>query len=345
MIKKFLKYFIAISIAILTGILISHVSLSFLKLSADRISSIFVKNEPASFIASPVIIKEILSKKISMIFVGDIMLDRDIENSVVKNGNGDFSFIFENSSFLKETDIVFGNLEGPVSDIGEKRGSEFSFRMDPIVILALKEAGFNVLSVANNHAGDWGREAFNDTFSRLNKADILAVGAGWNKEDASQVKIIEKNGLKIGFLGFSDIGPKWLKADDNNSGILLVGDDFMEIIKKASSQVDYLIVSIHFGEEYQKEPSERQKQVAKSAINAGAKIIIGHHPHVVQETERYDSGFIVYSLGNFVFDQNFSKETMQGAVLKIILNEKGIIEIKENTVKLNEFYQPSLEEL
>lgn len=342
MIKKNLSYLFAVMMVILAGFGIARACDIFVRASADKISDIFAKAEPFSNLASPLSIKEISSSKVSMLFVGDIMLDRDVERSVFQNSNGYFSFIFNNAEFLNDADITFGNLEGPISDKGRDAGSSFSFRMDPLCLYGLNNAGFDILSIANNHAGDWGQDALKDTFLRLKRKEILAVGGGMDKSEASKVKIIEKNGIKIGFLGFSDVGPKWLEAGENKPGILLVGGDFMEIIKKAAQQVDYLVVSIHFGEEYQKESNEKQKKIARSAINAGAKIVIGHHPHVIQEIENYDGGVIAYSLGNFIFDQNFSEETMQGAVLEIVVDEKGIADIKENIVRLNKFYQPSL---
>jgi poly-gamma-glutamate synthesis protein (capsule biosynthesis protein) len=156
--------------------------------------------------------------------------------------------------------------------------------------------------------------------------------------------------MKIGYLAFSDVGPTWMKASDASPGILLASDPrFNEIIKNAASKVDYLIVSFHFGEEYKTIHNERQKYLAHKAIDAGAKIIIGNHPHVMQDTETYSTksctqgscvGFIAYSLGNFIFDQYFSEDTMQGMLLEIKLNRDGTMSINKNIVKLNKVFQP-----
>ena len=99
---------------------------------------------------------------------------------------------------------------------------------------------------------------------------------------------------------------------------------------------------MHFGEEYQGNANDRQKKLAHLAIDSGAKIVVGHHPHVVQEVEQYKNGVIAYSLGNFIFDQNFSKETMQGLALEIVLDGAEIISVKQNKIKINEFFQPQL---
>jgi D-alanyl-D-alanine carboxypeptidase len=282
-------------------------------------------------------------KNISMMFVGDIMLDRGVRQLIERRGKGDYLYPFEFVPFLKDPDILFANLEGPISDLGYDIGNTYSFRMSPQAIPALKEAGFDVLSIANNHIGDWGLSALEDTVNRLRASGIVPVGGGLNGADAREVKIVERNGIKVGFLGFSDVGPAWLTEQDNLPTIVLANDpDFEKIIDSASKKVDYLVVSFHFGEEYQSTSNERQRLLAHKAIDAGAKIIIGHHPHVAQELEKYNGGVIAYSLGNFIFDQPFSDETMQGAVLEVILDKEGVLQINQSKVKMNDAFQPSL---
>ena len=282
------------------------------------------------------------NKELSLLFVGDIMLDRGVRQSVSKNGS-DFSFLFQKTDFIKKYDVAFGNLEGPISNKGEDLGKLYSFRMKPETADVLKEAGFDVLSIANNHTGDWGIDAFQDTLLNLKEQGILAVGGGLNDNDATNPKIIEKNGVKIGFIGFSDVGPSWLQATQSKAGILIADEFFDAIIKEAAKKVDALVVSLHFGEEYQKTQNERQKYLGHMAIDNGAKIVVGHHPHVTQDMEDYKGGLIAYSLGNFIFDQSFSEETMKGAALEIKLREGGMIESSGiKTIQLNEFYQPEL---
>jgi len=282
------------------------------------------------------------SGKASLMFVGDIMMDRGVKMSIQKNFLDNQMFLFENMEYLKKADILFGNLEGPVSDKGKDLGNLYSFRMNPETISTLDKAGFDVLSVANNHAGDWGQEAFEDTLARFEESNILAVGGGLNETEAKRPKIINVNDLKIGFLGFSDVGPDWMKVEGEKPGILLTRSlDFTETIRGASQQVDLLVVTFHFGDEYV-EYNERQEKLAHLAIDSGAKIIIGHHPHVEQATEFYNGGIIAYSLGNFIFDQYFSDKTMKGLMLEIEIEEKKIKQIIKKTVQLNQFYQPSL---
>lgn len=277
---------------------------------------------------------------VTLLFGGDIMLDRGVKNSVMKNFGGDYSKLFDNLSMLQKADITFANLEGPASDQGKDRHNLYSFRMDLSTIPALKGAGFSILSVANNHAGDWGRDAFTDTLARLKENEILYTGGGINKTEAEQPIIIEKYGMKIGYLGFSDVGPN-MEPSEEKAGILLANNPrFDEIIKNASSQVDFLIVSFHFGEEYKTIHNSRQEFLAHKAIDNGAKIIIGSHPHVMQDYEVYKNGFIAYSLGNLIFDQHFSENTMQGGLLELKLWRDGSIDATKNIIKLSRAFQP-----
>lgn len=281
---------------------------------------------------------------VTLLFAGDIMLDRGVESSVNKNFGGDYSSLFDKSKELTEllnkSDISFANLEGPASSEGADLKNLYSFRMNPVVIPTLKGAGFDILSVANNHAGDWGHPAFADTLARLKENEISYTGGGNNKNEAETPVIIEKYGMKIGYLGFSDVGPSYLKTDTDKAGILLANDPrASEIIENASRQVDYLVVSFHFGDEYKTVHNKRQETLAHMAIDSGAKIVTGHHPHVVEDTEIYKNGFIAYSLGNFIFDQSWSKPTMEGMILEIKLNRDGNMTIRKNPTKLNSVFQ------
>jgi len=277
---------------------------------------------------------------VTLAFGGDIMLDRGVRASVVKNFNNDYSALFAKAAMLKKADIVFANLEGTASDVGVDQKNLYSFRMDPGIVPAMKGAGFDILSVANNHVGDWGRPAYIDTLARLKENEILYTGGGNNKTEAQTPTIIEKYGMKIGFLGFSDKGPAFMKTGDDTAGLLLASDpNFDQIITNAAKQVDYLIVSFHFGDEYKTIHNARQAELAHRAVDNGAKIVIGHHSHTVQDTEVYKNSYIAYSLGNFVFDQSWSKATMQGMLLEIKLNRDGSMSIKKNPTQLNSAFQ------
>lgn len=177
--------------------------------------------------------------------------------------------------------------------------------------------------------------------SRLDEIGIKKTGAGQNKEDAANPTIIEKNGIKFGFLGFSDVSPNWIKATLDKPGILLASDpDFNEIIQNAKTKSDVLIVSFHFGDEYKLIHNARQETLAHTAIDFGADMVIGHHPHVMEDIEEYKGKPIVYSLGNFIFDQYFSKDTMRGMLYSARFDGKDLIEMDKKIITLNKSYQP-----
>ena len=306
---------------------------------------ILPQTQPAEIITA-VETPPVVTKKydfINFVFAGDIMLDRGVRRSVVKNLNGAYAKLFEDStlsSIFQNADVIFANLEGTASDQGKDKHNLYSFRMDPAVLPTLKNAGFNVLAVANNHIGDWGISAFIDTLARLKENGLLYTGGGFDKTEAETPTILEKNGMKIGFLAFSDVGPADTKAGKDTPGILLASDpDFDTIVKNATKQVDFLIVSFHFGVEYQTKHDARQEFLAHEAVDDGAKIIIGGHPHVPEDTEVYKNSFIAYSLGNFIFDQSWSAPTMQGLLLELRLNKGGSMIVKKDTTQLNKFFQ------
>jgi poly-gamma-glutamate synthesis protein (capsule biosynthesis protein) len=289
-------------------------------------------------------------KNTTIYFVGDMMLTRGVKSSVDKNFEGDYSKLFENLGELKDSDILFANLEGDVSDVGNNVGSKYSFRMDPAVLPVIKEVGFDIVSFANNHAGDWNINAFKDTLSRLEENGILKTGAGINKADATSPTIIEKNGVKFGFLGFSDVGPNWIEAKDDTPGILLASDPNLEsIIANAKTKCDVLVVSFHWGIEYKTIHNTRQEELAHTAIDSGADMIIGHHPHVMQDIAEYNGKPIVYSLGNFIFDQYFSTDTMRGMLYSATFEGTNLKETNHRIITLNKKYQPegisSIEEI
>lgn len=274
---------------------------------------------------------EIESKKTTLMFVGDMMLSRYI--GIVMEEQKDWAWPFRLvADYTRSADILFGNLEGPISDKGNNVGSIYSFRADPRVVDGLNLAGFDVLSVANNHIGDWNREAMEDTFRILGENNILYPGGGANKQEAHSAKIKEVNGVRFGFLAYTyplSISG-YMKATDTRAGVTDFNvENMTEDIKRAKEVVDIVIVSFHYGPEYSKTESASQRAWSRAAVDAGAKIVVGHHPHVTQRVEQYNDGYIAYSLGNFIFDQFFSEETMKGMILKIVFDGYDIVEVEE----------------
>ena len=273
--------------------------------------------------------------------VGDIMLDRGVEYMVNKHGNGDFKFSFLKIAHdLKKADILFGNLESVISDKGKKVGSIYSFRAEPEAINGLTYAGFDVLSVANNHSFDYGREALEDSLKRLEQAKIDYVGAGFDEKEVRLGVTKELKETKITFLAYNNKGSEYWQAQEDSSGIGWLDENIKRDVEKAEG--DVVIVSFHFGEEYQTKQNEEQEYFAHLAIDSGADLIIGHHPHVIQPIERYKEGWIAYSLGNFVFDQGHIEGTMQGLLLEIIIKDKKIKQVNPKEIEISNTFQPYL---
>ena len=341
--RKFINYFGAVVFAAGVGVALIWVVVFSPELILAWLDPRIIGNSVYENLAVPLFKLRAIEPTITLTFVGDIMLDRGVANSYKRNGG--LAWLLDGIKPLGEADILFGNLEGPISDRGRKVGSKYSFRMATSSALALAQAGFDVLSVANNHAGDWSLPAFSDTLAHLEHNDIVPVGGGVTYNQAKQVKVITIRNTRIGFLAFSDVGPQWLKAGVDTPGILLVNDpDFKQIIQTAAAEVEALIVSFHWGEEYKTLANERQRVLATQAITAGAKLVIGHHPHVAEPVEWLGEGLVAYSLGNFIFDQDFSAETMEGLVLTVNLTPDGQIKnYLTNSVKLSSEFKPRLE--
>ena len=289
-------------------------------------------------------ILEYKNQPIILMFVGDIMLDRGVEYMVEKEGNGDFKFPFlKIAKYLKQADILFGNLESQISDRGKNIAIINSFRANPEAIEGLVFAGFDVISVANNHIYDYADAAMENSFKRLKEVGIAYVGAGFNKKEAHSGIIKKVKGVKIGFLAYTNLAAEYWLAKDEKSGITTLSEkELVEDIKKIKEKTDLVVVSFHFGEEYQLQPNQYQRNLAHLAIDNGVDLVVGHHPHVIQSIEEYKDGFIAYSLGNFIFDQGFSEKTMEGLLLNVLVLNKKIEAVNPIKIKINKFFQPEL---
>ncbi len=289
-------------------------------------------------------IKEEKIEPITLIFVGDIMLDRGIKHMVERYGEGDYRFPFlKIKDELNKGDLLFGNLESVISDKGTKIGSIYSFRADPKSIEGLTYAGFNLVSVANNHIFDYDREAMEDSFKKLNSNNIDYVGGGFNEKEAYSPLIKDIKGTKVAFLAYTNLGSLHWEAKEERSGIAWIDEKKIEEgIERAKEEADLVIVSFHYGDEYEPKSNSFQKYISRLSIDFGADLIIGHHPHVIQEIEEHNKKYIAYSLGNFIFDQGFSKETMEGLILKVIIENKEIKELIPVKFKMNEYFQPEI---
>lgn len=278
----------------------------------------------------------------TMLFVGDIMLSRGINQVMERRGDWNYPFIYV-ADFLRSADLVFGNLEGPISDKGYDTGGLYSFRANPLSIQGLLFAGFDILSVANNHMFDYSSEALIDTFRNLEKNNISYVGAGDDFERAHKTIIKNVNGINIGFLAYTNLLSSYVGSSDHKPNMAYPDKDQILLdIKNTKDIVDFVVLSFHWGDEYETKSNSYQQDLAYFVIDNGADLVIGHHPHVVQEVEKYKEGYIAYSLGNFIFDQNFSEDTGNGLILEVTIDESRIINVKKHRVEFTDSYQPFL---
>lgn len=285
-----------------------------------------------------------VSEEVSLVAVGDISYSRGVERIVKRENDINYPFL-KIQDYLKGADLVFGNLETPITQGVEIPDFEMIFRSNPGAEQALKQAGFSVLSLANNHTPNFGEKGLKDTFNYLDNAGIKYVGAGRNDHEANQPVYIEKNGIKFAFLAYNDtnVVPAFYEASNNRAGTAFMRiDKITEAVKEAKQKADFVILSIHSGTEYADKPNDSQINFAYAAIDAGADLIIGHHPHVVQTLEKYKGKFIFYSLGNFVFDQPQKQETKEGLAIKVYFAKDAINKISLLPVVMENLAQPRL---
>lgn len=277
----------------------------------------------------------------TMLFTGDVMLSRSVGSRMAAQKDWSLPFhLIEDA--LRNADLRYCNLECPVSDRGRNLHHLYSFRADPRVIEGLKSAGFNVASQANNHTYDWGTEALVDSLDRLRDAGIQPVGAGQNAMAAHYPLLVNLGGLRIAFLAYVDIDPREAAAGVDRPGVAWLDPaQTLADIRLARPLADLVIVCPHWGVEYASKPTPDQVQLAHQMIDAGADIIVGSHPHVVQPLENYHDHWIAYSLGNFVFDQH-DPPTHRGLMLRVTVRDKQIVEVLPINIKINSSFQAVL---
>lgn len=251
--------------------------------------------------------------------VGDIMLAGRWTPVFSKKGY-DLPFAAMKSELAK-ADLNLANLESPISINGnEFTSKQFRFRAEPELASSLRKAGFQLVTLANNHSMDFGAQALADTLKNLEGAGIAWIGAGPDLAEARKMALYTIKGKKIAFLGYSLTQPSEFFAGQQRPGTvpgyekLVVAD-----VASARRQADYVIVSFHWGKEGSDAPQTYQRSTAHKAIEAGADVIIGHHPHVLQGVERYKGGIIFYSLGNFAFASK-SRTADVAAMVRLRLN-------------------------
>lgn len=246
-------------------------------------------------------------RRVRIIAVGDIMLDRGVGGAIRRRGPASILECVRDR--LRQADITFANLECPLSSRGPHAPRDCVFRAQPSSVQVLIDGGFDIVSIANNHTLNSGRRCLLDTMDILDRHGILYCGARRVREDSWWPVYIDVNGIRVGFMAYTDLS----FAHGSYNKVAPDMSNLIEQIAVADAKCDILAVSFHWGEEYRRMPTSRQRAVARAAIEAGADLILGHHPHVLEGMAAYRGAPILYSMGNFVFDQR-AGERMESAI-------------------------------
>jgi poly-gamma-glutamate capsule biosynthesis protein CapA/YwtB (metallophosphatase superfamily) len=264
----------------------------------------------------------------TLTLVGDVMLGRRVGAAMSRAR--DFAAPFRHvADRLARADLTVGTLECTLSRAGPAQQGGDSFGADPRAVEGLRLAGFDLLSLADNHAGDFGPTALVETVQRVRDAGIVPVGAGADEREARTPGVVERNGVRFGFLAFNAIGetppagraPGAIRLRMQPRLGSLNEDDlerFRTDVRALRPLVDVLVVLPHWGGQYTTRLHPDQPAVAQALVDAGADLVVGSHPHWVQGMELQDGRPVAYSLGNFVFDMDFSRRTQEGAVLELV---------------------------
>ena len=272
-------------------------------------------------------IEEKKQEPFTMLFTGDIQMGSNI--TAAYDGAGLSGILSDElQQQMKNADITMVNEEFPFGTGGTKApDKQFTFKTDPSYVKMFQETGVDIVSLANNHVLDFGQDVLSQTFETLDQAGIPYVGAGETLKRASACETIEVNGTKVGFLCASRVIPV-VDWDVRNSqpGVFTTYDPqlLVEQIRKAEKENDLVVVYVHWGIEKAEVPEEYQKVLAHAYIDAGADLVIGSHPHVLQGIEYYKEVPIVYSLGNFMFNPTIERT----AVLKVAVDENQKLSLK-----------------
>jgi poly-gamma-glutamate capsule biosynthesis protein CapA/YwtB (metallophosphatase superfamily) len=284
------------------------------------------------------------SKTVSMIAVGDIMLDRTVENKIRAHNDINYPFL-KVTDFLKSADFVFGNLECPITpDDPNIIQANTVFNAKPGMEVALKNAGIAIVNLANNHTMNYGEKGMINTLKYLDEVGIVHVGSGKNSVDAAAPAFVEQGGIKFAFLGYTDtdVLPPGYPATTTKPGNNIMDVSKMrQAVQNVRGQADIVVVTMHSGTEYEK-VNPRQITFAHAAIDSGADVVIGGHSHVLQKIEEYNGKYIFYSLGNFVFDQMWSVPTTQSIIAKLTFDKNGLVQGEMTPVIIKDYSQPEI---
>lgn len=254
---------------------------------------------------------------VTLMFGGDVTLSDRVKQRL----DGNWAAAMAQFPEARSVDVAMVNLENPITDAPRKRsGKQFNFKSEAASVAALQAGGIDLVTLANNHTMDYNQPGLTDTLATLDRSDIHAIGAGENITEARRPKILEVKGQRIAYFGYYNA--HWHAATATSAGTNPRDNDTLaEDIRAVRNQVDWVVVNVHWGEELARYPASYQREIGRRAIDAGADLVVGHHPHVLQGAEIYKDRAIVYSLGNFIFGGN-ARSSYDTAVLKVALKDQ-----------------------
>jgi poly-gamma-glutamate capsule biosynthesis protein CapA/YwtB (metallophosphatase superfamily) len=261
--------------------------------------------------------------------VGDILLGGGLAGTLASKGP-DWPWR-KAAPLLWEADLTLGNLETAVTAGGAPASKQYTFRSDPRTLSGPANAGMDILSLANNHSLDYGQAALLETIQHVRDAAMLPVGAGRDATEALAPVILNVKGLKIAVLGFSRVLPfgHWA-AGEKHAGLAPGWDPKVVVnaIRQAKASADVVVVLVHWGEEVKAEPRQADIDLAGQMIAAGATVVAGHHPHVLQGIDRRGTSLVAYSLGNFIFTTVPRRLNQETGILQVTVDRQGVREAR-----------------
>lgn len=298
--RRVLLHFALVTVGLMIGVTVAIITQPGTAFAPER------GNDPAP---EPVVVapEPVTPPSATIVMVGDMMLARTVESAIEKNGI-DYPYAKLDGSLFADADVVIGNLETSVRPTRRVESAQLVFDAMPEHVTGLTTAGFTHVSLANNHTDDFGPEVMKTTREAVINAGLVPFGDAY--ASAPYVAREDVNGIAISLVGFHAFN-----------------EQLQPVLDAITAEHDagrFVIVMPHWGNEYEHNPNTNQTTSAHMMIDAGADAVIGAHPHVVQSTEVYNGKPIVYSLGNFLFDQDFSEETKTGAAARIVITENTV---------------------
>lgn len=291
-------------------------------------------------------------RAVTMIVAGDVMLARRVGQSMERSG--DYTAPFRlTAERLAAADLAVVNLENTLSRAGSPTQGADSFAADPRVVAGLRKAGVDLISLGNNHTGDFGPRALIETVDLLRDARFVTTGAGRDEADARAPGIVERNGVRVGLLAFNAIGETPAAGPGRPGAVRLrmqprTGplvqadlDKVVDDVRALAQRVDAVVVYPHWGGNYTRAVHSDQRKVARALVDAGADLVVGAHPHWAGGLEPRGDAVIAYSLGNFIFDMDFSRETMEGVALEATFWDGELKAVEVLPVRIGADFAPA----